>query len=178
MRIGSSSDQADRTITVGARAQLTGRTVELDAAVTSLNLSSNADARAYCPIFCVATAFADSYIDLYSRTLVQVLDDAAGTTTITGIEGVDLKARHVDTISGAGNSLNINRSGFSEAVAIIPPQRTHLRGTDSLTNEVNTDRAALVIAGARQAGTPPGGLAPVTCRSCSSPCSCRPTTTA
>ncbi len=155
VRIGSLSDQAMRSITIGARAQLTARTVELDAAVTVLNLTAKATATSYSPVLCChASAFAFPYIDVYSKTLVQVLDDAAGTTTITGIEGVDLKARHIGT-------LNVTRDGYSLAVAFPSfPQHTRWQGTDSLTNEVNTDRAALVIAGARQAGTPPGGLAP------------------
>ena len=157
MRIGTSSDQTVRSITIGANARLTGRTVDIDASVVYLNLYARASAEAYCPIFCITTAYADANIDLYSKTLVQVLAGAV----ITGVEGVDLKARHVDTVSGTGTSLTINRSGYSIAVAIIPPQRTNLGGTDSLINEVNTDATALVIAGARRAGaTPPGGLAP------------------
>ena len=123
MRIGSSTDQTMRSITIGARAQLTGTHRRAGCRRDEPQpRRASADARAYCPIFCIATAFADAYIDLYSRTLVQVLDDTLGTTTITGIEGVDLKARHVDTVAGDGTSLNINRYGFSEAVAIIPPQ--------------------------------------------------------
>ena len=157
VRIGTSSDQTVRSITIGANARLTGRTVDLDATVVYLNLYARASAEAYCPIFCITTAYADANIDLYSKTLVQVLAGAV----ITGVEGVDLKARHVDTVSGTGTSLTINRSGYSIAVAIIPPQRTNLGGTDSLINEINTDATALVIAGARRAGaTPPGGLAP------------------
>src|SRR4051812_21928787 len=145
-----------RSIAVGAGAQLTGRTVELDAAVTGINLTAFADARAYCPIFCYAEARADPEVDIYSQTLVQVL----GGAIITGVEGVDLKARHVDTVPGPVTSLNVVRRGFSEAVAIVPPQHTNWRGIDSLTNEVNTDAHALIIAGARRTGTPPGGLAP------------------
>ena len=104
VHLGSSADPTMRSITVGARSQLTGRTVELDAAVVGINVTARADARAYCPIFCIATAFADSQVELYSRTLVQVLDDTLGTTTITGIEGVDLKARHVDTVPGSATA--------------------------------------------------------------------------
>ena len=156
VRIGTAVDPAMRSITVGAGAQLTGRTVELDAAVTGINLTAFAEAKAYCPIFCYAEARADPEVDIYSRTLVQVL----GNAIITGVEGVDLKAHHVDTVPGSATSLNIVRRGFSEAVAIVPPQHTNWRGTDSLTNEVNTDANALVIAGARRAGTPPGGLFP------------------
>ncbi len=155
VRIGTAADPAMRSITIGTGAQLTARTVELDAAVVALNLNAKAKAESYCPLFCTATAYADAEIDLYSSTLVQVLANAV----ITGYEGVDLKARHVDTVAGDGNSLNIIRDVYSIAVAIIPPQRSTLAGTDSMTNEVNTDAHALVIAGAR-AATPAGGLFP------------------
>jgi hypothetical protein len=155
VRIGTAADQAMRSITIGASAQLTGRTVELDAAVVGLNLNAHTKAEAYCPLLCTASAFADSSIDLWSRTLVQVL----GNAVITGVEGVDLKARHVNTAT-SGNSLNVIRDVYSIAVAIIPPQRSTFQGTDSLTNEVNTDPHSLIIAGARRSGTPPGGLAP------------------
>ena len=100
VRIGSSSGSDDALDHDRRRAQLTGRTVELDAAVVGINLTARASAEAYCPIFCIATAYADAHVDLYSQDARAGARRHAGTTTITGIEGVDLKARHVDTVSG------------------------------------------------------------------------------
>ena len=90
--------------------------------MTGINLTARRRRRRTARCCCYAEAYAVAYVDVYSKTLVQVLDDAARTTTITGIEGVDLKARHVDTVRQT--SLKINRDGYCFAVAFIPPQDT------------------------------------------------------
>ena len=149
VRIGSSADKADRTVTIGAGAQVKGRTVDLDALVSRVDLSAKAHATAYSPIFLgVASAFADAYIDVYSNAAVKVSNGATQRTTITGVQGVDVQAHHSGTLA-------VTRDVDVLAVALIFPQEGHLRGTDSIVAEVNVDKGVLVTAGARVAG---GGL--------------------
>ncbi|MEO6651293.1 MAG: hypothetical protein ABIP17_01380, partial [Ilumatobacteraceae bacterium] len=148
------TDPSERTVRVGGGAQITGRTVDIDARVSKLDLYATAWATAYSPIFFgVASAFADAMIGINSLTQVQISNGGAG-TRITGIQGVDIQARHE---APGGAELNIVRNVYVLAVALIFPQEGHLRGTDALVNVVDVDRGVLVVAGARLA-TPAGGL--------------------
>ena len=142
VRIGSDADNAERGVTIGGGVQITGRTVDLSAGVSWLDLDAEAIATAYSPIFFgVASAFGDAHIDVYSKAFVQVMNGTVR-TTITGTQGVDVETRHA-------GSLTITRFTDILAVALIFPQEGRARGTDSLTNLVDVDKQALVIVGAR-----------------------------
>ena len=142
VRIGSSGDKAERGVTIEGGVQIDGRTVDLLAQVSLLDLDAKAHATAYSPIFFgVASAFADAYIDIYSDVFVKV-ENGDTRTTITGLRGVDAEARHTGPLS-------VTRNVDVLAVALIFPQEGHLRGTDSLTDVVNADDGVLVVVGAR-----------------------------
>ena len=129
-------------MTIGGGVQITGRTVDLSAGVSWLDLDAEAIATAYSPIFFgVASAFGDAHIDVYSNAFVKVMNGTVR-TTITGTQGVDIETRHA-------GSLTITRFTDILAVALIFPQEGRARGTDSLTNLVDVDKQALVIVGAR-----------------------------
>ena len=140
VRIGTSGDTAQRGITIGGGAQISGNTVDILASVSLLDVSAKALAWAFA-VF-VASAFSDAYVDVYSDAFVKVENATSARTTITGARGVDVEARH-------RGDLTIKRNADSIAVAIIFPQENHVRGTDSLVDTVNVARGALVVVGAR-----------------------------
>ena len=144
VRLGKSDDHAQRGVTVEAGAQIKGLTVGLVAQVSRLNVKVEAFATAYSPILIgVASAFSDAYLDAFSDTFVHVVGGTPK-TTITGLRGVDIEARHTGDIT-------ITRHAQDLAVAIIFPQEGHTRGTDALSNLTLLDKSALVVAGPRSA---------------------------
>jgi len=146
VHIGSDGDPADRKITVKGGAQITGNTVDIDANVTRIDLQAKTKAGAFG--IANANAFSDSNVTVYSDARVQILNDTASPTTITGFRGVDIEARHSGTI-------DIVRHVFNIAVAVVFPQEGYSRGKDKINDEVNADKGALIVAGARAAS--PGG---------------------
>ena len=102
VRIGSEDDSAERGVTIGGGAQITGRTVDLSAGVSWLDLDAEAIATAYSPIFFgVASAFGDAHIDVYSDAFVNVMNGTVR-TTITGTQGVDIETRHTGSLTILG----------------------------------------------------------------------------
>ncbi len=140
VHIGSSGDHAERKITIGGGAQITGNTVDIDAKVSRADFESKVKAGAFGILN--ANAFSDANVTVYSDAIVKILNGASSTTTITGFRGVDIEARHT------GN-LDINRDVFNLAVAIIFPQEGCSRGRDEMNDVVDADKGALIVAGAR-----------------------------
>ena len=144
VKVGTStSDPAKRSVTVGAGATITGRTVSLEAVVNRLDANAKSSAKAINPVFFgVASAFARSKVDVWSDATVQI---AGGTTRtiITGSEGVDLIARHNTT------GVPITRDSQRLAVALIFPQQSVAEGADFVTSTVDTDPGVTIVAGAR-----------------------------
>src|SRR5262249_42413247 len=78
---------------------------------------------------------------------VNVSGDATkGTTTITGSDGVDIRAWHAYP--------DIHPYSHAIAVALIPPQKATDDAVTSLSANVSTDRAVHVTAGSRDSSTP------------------------
>jgi Ca2+-binding RTX toxin-like protein len=92
---------------------------------------------------------------------VKILNGASSTTTITGFRGVDIEARHTGI-------LDVQRTVWNVAAAIIFPQEGISRGRDELNDVIDADKGALVIAGAR-AGVSEGDLAVVDTNQSSNP---------
>ena len=103
------------TVDIGAGARLTGRTASLVALVPHLHGTARAGAESFITVLVgAAVAYADA--DVYLNSIAQVIihDGAARTTTITGWEGVDIIARHLDVVT--------DRRASRLAVGVIPPQ--------------------------------------------------------
>ena len=146
LHIGSSTDSADRSITIGAGAVLHANTVDLLAKTSKMDLTAKANATSYSPILLgVTTAFANAEVDVYANTVVHVLGGTTR-TLITGVEGVDIEARNGGDV---GDDLTINRLASRLSVSTIPPQEADANGTDSFSATVDLDASVTVFAGGR-----------------------------
>jgi hypothetical protein len=136
-------------VVVGKGVVLQAKTVDLNAQVAKIDATARAEAWSFIPILIgVDTAFADARVNVDSMTDVTIGGDlpAADRTSITGTEGVDIRAHHDDVTT--------TRQAGRLAVALIPPQAARALGDDKLTNTVTGPVGATVYAGARTAATP------------------------
>ena len=125
-------------------ARLTARTVDIVALVSKLVAKAEAFAEGYSAILVTeAEAYAKANVDIDSDTQVLILGDAAQPTTITGVEGVDLVARHEGT--------SIVRTAKRLAIAVVFPQGSFATGFDSFQNKVDASDDVQIVAGSRVA---------------------------
>ena len=144
-------------------ARITARTVDIVALVSKMAAKAEAYAEGYsATLVTQADAFALASVSIDSDTLVSILGDVAHPTTITGLQGVDLEARHEGT--------SITRTAKRLSIAVTFPQSSYATGNDSLQNKIQADEHVHVIAGGR-AATPtrhPGCGPPAIRSPCSS----------
>jgi hypothetical protein len=112
----------DSAVEIGQGATLQADTVDLSALISKLHAAAHAGAESFLVLLIGATtAYAEANISV--NTTAQVLiDGAAGApTSVTGAEGVDLRALTQD--------VNLTRLASRLAVGLIPPQEASAGGS-------------------------------------------------
>jgi Ca2+-binding RTX toxin-like protein len=144
--IGSSSAHStagvnnDTFSIIGRNATITGRSIELDAGVSKLDVKGKGDSTAYA-LFGSAYAPVTANIDSDSDVLIQgQTSDPSRRTWITGTEGVDIQATH--------ENVNINLDSDAVCYCIGPSPDQEYNHVD-LCSRVDADPGVTVIAGPR-----------------------------
>ena len=134
------------TVEVGNGATLDADTVDLSALISKLHAAAHAGAEAILFLLIGgAAAYAEANVWVDTNAQVVIHGDFAAPTTVTGAEGVDLRALTQD--------VNLERLASRLAVALVPLQEASAGGTMTMNSVVTTERYVTVVAGARAPDT-------------------------